>query len=135
MSTQIRSFNLLPQIAIGSKRSIDYKLIKAIDHNPEIELILNSNPENAQDPKELHRKLVIALSAEFFKDDIHKIISTYFGGNIWKEWSENKKELLYDGSIQEQNEISRQLEKRSKLKEENQKWIPELHNALYNLIG
>jgi len=57
-----RSFNLLPEIAMMSKRSIDYKLIKTIGSNPKIELILNSNPENASDPKKLYHKLVLIVS-------------------------------------------------------------------------
>ncbi len=121
----IKRFNLLPEIVMLSKRSIDDKLIKAIESNPKIELILNNNPENASDPEKLYHKLVLAFSVEFLEGDIQKIISTYFGGNMWKEWSEDEREQFIDETIQTQKGII-------KLQGENKKPIPELDKALYN---
>ncbi len=87
-------FNLLPETAEKSEFSIDEKLISAIEVNPDIELILNSNPEIASKPEKLYHKIISALSATFFEGDIQKIISTYFCWEIWKKWNESQKDLL-----------------------------------------
>ncbi len=85
----IKRFNLLPETAEGSKFSIDGELILTIQGNPDVKLILNSDPDIASDPEKLYRKIVSVLSATFLKGDIQKIISTYCNGDMGKKWAED----------------------------------------------
>jgi len=110
-----RHFNLLPEIAMFSTRSIDNKLIKAIGSDVEIKFILDINPENASYPTALYHKLILAPSAEFFKCLRQKIISIYFGGDMWKERSEDEKEPFIEETVQE-------LKYSIKLQHENNKF-------------
>jgi hypothetical protein len=104
-----KRFNLLPEMVEGSKFSIDDELIFTIQLNPDVELILNSNPDIASNPEKSYRKIVSALSVTFLEGDIQKIISTYCCGDTWKEWAESERELFISENIRQQEADKEQI--------------------------
>jgi hypothetical protein len=97
-----KRFNLLSQKAEESKFSIDGELITTIQLNPDVELVLNSNPDITSDPEKLYRKIVSVLSPTFLEGDIQKIISTYCCGEMWEKWAESERELFISENIKQQ---------------------------------
>lgn len=101
-----RRFNLLPEQAAGSNCSIDGELIDAIiGTNPDIELVLNINPDSVTNPERIYRKIVTGLSIALFEpEDIQKIISKYVRGNLWEKWNDGERELFICENIKQQEE-------------------------------
>jgi hypothetical protein len=110
----LKRFNLLPETAEESKFSIDDELIKTIQLNPDVELILNSNPNIASDPEKLYHKIVSVISVTFLEGDIHKIISTYCCGETWEKWTESERELFISENIKQQEVENEQITKLDK---------------------
>lgn len=99
-------FNLLPEKAEGSNSSIDEELINAIiSTHPDIELVLNINPDSIMDPERIYRKIVAGLSGALFETgDIQKIISKYVRGNLWEKWNDGERELFISENVKRQEE-------------------------------
>jgi len=104
-----KHFNLLPATAEESEFSIDGELIMIIRLNPDVELVLNSNPDITSDPEKLYRKIVSVLSPTFLEGDIQKIISTYCCGEMWEKWTENERELFISENIKQQEVEKEQI--------------------------
>jgi hypothetical protein len=105
----VQRFNLLSERAEESGFSIDGELLLTIQLNPEVELILNTNPNITSDPEKLYRKIVSALSVTFLEGDIQKIISTYCCGDTWKKWTESERKLFISENIKQQEVEKEQI--------------------------
>lgn len=98
-------FNLLPEPAVGSNSSIDDELIGAITMNPDIELVLNVDPDSVTDPTWIYRKVVSGLSIALFEaEDIRKIVSIYVRGKTWEQWSDSERAQFICGILQDKEE-------------------------------
>jgi hypothetical protein len=122
-------FNSLPEKAEGSNCSIDEELCASIPEHPDLELILNIDPDSMTDPERIYQKAVSGLSIALFENaEIEKIITTYLKGWMWEKWNERERILFI-------NETLKQQEEKDVSRIENADCIDEMEKALDTATG
>lgn len=83
-------FNKLPGNSIDGKISLDEELISLIVANPSLDTNINTNPDKSIYPARVYKNIIADLSL-LESSDIEEIISTYVGGDYWKQLDKSQR--------------------------------------------